>query len=39
MNCEDGMAGGIDIRSFPPLAQENEKAGIQAVEVRGNNPI
>ncbi len=39
MNCDDFVEGGIDIRSFPPLAQEIEKAGIQAVEVSGNSPI
>jgi 2,4-dienoyl-CoA reductase-like NADH-dependent reductase (Old Yellow Enzyme family) len=39
MNCEDGVAGGIDIDNFPELAREIEKAGIQAVEVSGNNPI
>ncbi|MBM3792382.1 MAG: NADH:flavin oxidoreductase [Acidobacteria bacterium] len=39
MDCDDGAAGGIDILSFPPLASEIEKAGIQAIEVSGNNPI
>jgi 2,4-dienoyl-CoA reductase-like NADH-dependent reductase (Old Yellow Enzyme family) len=39
MNCDDSAAGGIDIRSFPRLANEIERAGIQAVEVSGNNPV
>lgn len=39
MNCDDGVEGGIDIDSFPLLAREIEKAGIQALEVSGNNPV
>lgn len=37
MNCDDAVQGGIDIDSFPPLAAELEKAGIQSVEVSGAN--
>jgi 2,4-dienoyl-CoA reductase-like NADH-dependent reductase (Old Yellow Enzyme family) len=39
MNGDDSVAGGTDIDSFPQLASEIEKAGIQAVEVSGNNPV
>ena len=39
MNCDDLAEGGIDIHSFPPLAREIERAGVQAVEVSGNNPV
>jgi 2,4-dienoyl-CoA reductase-like NADH-dependent reductase (Old Yellow Enzyme family) len=39
MNGDDFVGGGTDIDSFPPLAKEIEKAGIQAVEVSGNNPV
>jgi 2,4-dienoyl-CoA reductase-like NADH-dependent reductase (Old Yellow Enzyme family) len=39
MNCDDLVQGGTDLRSFPSLASEVEKAGIQAVEVSGNNPV
>ena len=39
MNCDDLAEGGVDILSFPPLANEIERAGVQAVEVSGNNPI
>ena len=39
MNCDDFVEGGIDIHSFPAHAQEIEKAGVQAVEVSGNNPV
>lgn len=39
MNCDDGAEGGIDIDSFPDLARRIVKAGIQAIEVSGNNPI
>jgi len=39
MNCDDLVEGGIDIHSFPALANEIERAGVQAVEVSGNNPV
>jgi 2,4-dienoyl-CoA reductase-like NADH-dependent reductase (Old Yellow Enzyme family) len=39
MNCDDFVAGGTDVDSFPQLASEVERAGIQAVEVSGNNPV
>jgi 2,4-dienoyl-CoA reductase-like NADH-dependent reductase (Old Yellow Enzyme family) len=39
MNCDDLVKGGTDIHSFPQLAKEIGRAGIQAVEVSGNNPI
>ena len=39
MNCDDFVEGGTDIHSFPHLAEEIEKAGLQALEVSGNNPI
>jgi 2,4-dienoyl-CoA reductase-like NADH-dependent reductase (Old Yellow Enzyme family) len=39
VNCDDLAEGGIDIDSFPPLAREIERAGVQAVEVSGNNPV
>jgi len=39
VNGDDFVAGGIDVDSFPQLASEIEKAGVQAVEVSGNNPV
>ncbi len=38
MNCDDGVEGGINIDTFPALAKEIEKTGIQALEVSGHNP-
>ena len=34
-NCTDYMPGGIDMASFPELALEIERAGIDAIEVSG----
>jgi 2,4-dienoyl-CoA reductase-like NADH-dependent reductase (Old Yellow Enzyme family) len=34
-NCTDYIPGGIDINSFPELALQIEKAGIDAIEVSG----
>ena len=39
VNGDDFVAGGTDIESFPRLASEIEKAGVQALEVSGNNPV
>lgn len=39
MNCNDNVEGGIDINSFPALAKEIAKTGVDAIEVSGNNPI
>ena len=39
MNCDDNVEGGIDIDSFPALAKEIAKTGVDAIEVSGNNPI
>ena len=39
MNCDDFVEGGISIETFPALAKEIEKAGVQAIEVSGNNPV
>ena len=39
MNSNDGVEGGIDTGSFPEVAAQIVKAGIQAVEVSGNNPV
>ncbi len=39
MNCNDNVEGGIDLDSFPDLAKEIEKTGVDAIEVSGNNPI
>jgi 2,4-dienoyl-CoA reductase-like NADH-dependent reductase (Old Yellow Enzyme family) len=39
LNGDDFVPGGTDIDSFPRLASEIEKAGVQAVEVSGNNPV
>jgi len=38
INAEDHVPGGIDIDSLPELAREIEKAGVQAVDLSGNNP-
>ena len=38
MNCDDNVEGGIDINSFPALANEIAKTGVDAIEVSGNNP-
>ena len=35
MNCTDYLVGGTDINTFPELATEIEKAGIDAIEVSG----
>ena len=37
MNGDDHVPGGIDIDSLPELAREIEKAGVQAVDLSGNN--
>jgi 2,4-dienoyl-CoA reductase-like NADH-dependent reductase (Old Yellow Enzyme family) len=39
VNCDDQAQGGIDIGNFPQLAKELERAGAQALEISGNNPI
>jgi 2,4-dienoyl-CoA reductase-like NADH-dependent reductase (Old Yellow Enzyme family) len=39
VNGDDFVPGGTDIESFAELASEIEKAGVQAVEVSGNNPV
>jgi 2,4-dienoyl-CoA reductase-like NADH-dependent reductase (Old Yellow Enzyme family) len=39
MNGDDFVSGGTDIDTFPQLASEIERAGVQAVEVSGNNPV
>ncbi len=39
LNGDDFVPGGTGIDSFPQLASEIEKAGVQAVEVSGNNPV
>ncbi len=39
VNGDDSVPGGTDIDSFPQLGSELEKAGVQAVEVSGNNPV
>jgi 2,4-dienoyl-CoA reductase-like NADH-dependent reductase (Old Yellow Enzyme family) len=39
VNGDDFVPGGTDVDSFPQLASEIEKAGVQAVEVSGNNPV
>ncbi len=39
VNGDDFVPGGTDIDSFPRLASEIEKAGVQAVEVSRNNPV
>ncbi|MHA2254173.1 MAG: oxidoreductase, partial [Candidatus Kariarchaeaceae archaeon] len=35
MNCTDYLTGGTDVNTFPVLAQEIERAGIDAIEVSG----
>ncbi len=35
MNCTDYLDGGIDIETFPRLAREIEKTGVDGVEVSG----
>jgi 2,4-dienoyl-CoA reductase-like NADH-dependent reductase (Old Yellow Enzyme family) len=37
MNCDDNVEGGINLDSFPALAKEIEKSGVQAIEVSGND--
>lgn len=37
MNGDDHVAGGIDINNLPDVAREIEKAGVQAVDLSGNN--
>ena len=39
MNCDDNVEGGIDFDSFPALAKEIAKTGVDAIEVSGTNPI
>jgi 2,4-dienoyl-CoA reductase-like NADH-dependent reductase (Old Yellow Enzyme family) len=39
VNSDDGVKGGIDAESFPELANEVEKAGVDAIDVSGNNCI
>ncbi|MCX5848665.1 MAG: NADH:flavin oxidoreductase [Deltaproteobacteria bacterium] len=34
-NCDDHVPGGIDFDSFPALAREIEKTGVDAIEVSG----
>ena len=38
MNCDDQVEGGIDLATFPGVAREVEKAGVQALEVSGDDP-
>jgi 2,4-dienoyl-CoA reductase-like NADH-dependent reductase (Old Yellow Enzyme family) len=35
MNCDDHLVGGIDLSSFPELAAEVERTGVDAIEVSG----
>jgi 2,4-dienoyl-CoA reductase-like NADH-dependent reductase (Old Yellow Enzyme family) len=35
MNCTDYLTGGVDIKSFPALATEIARAGVDAIEVSG----
>ncbi len=35
MNCTDYVPGGIDINTFPELAEEIESAGVDAIEISG----
>jgi 2,4-dienoyl-CoA reductase-like NADH-dependent reductase (Old Yellow Enzyme family) len=39
MNCNDNFEGGININSFPALAKEVAKTGVDAIEISGNNPF
>jgi 2,4-dienoyl-CoA reductase-like NADH-dependent reductase (Old Yellow Enzyme family) len=39
VNSDDGVKGGIDAESFPELASEVEKAGVDAIDVSGSNCI
>lgn len=36
MNCDDFVEGGVDMRTFPKLAEEVANAGIDAMEVSGS---
>jgi 2,4-dienoyl-CoA reductase-like NADH-dependent reductase (Old Yellow Enzyme family) len=36
MNCTDNLEGGIDRDSFPDIAQEIERTGVDAIEVSGS---
>jgi len=35
MNCTDYVVGGVDLDNFPALAQEIERAGVDAIELSG----
>jgi 2,4-dienoyl-CoA reductase-like NADH-dependent reductase (Old Yellow Enzyme family) len=37
MNCNNDVEGGIDINSFPALANEIAKTGVDTIEVSGND--
>lgn len=37
LNCSDYFDGGIDINSFPEIALEIEKAGVNAIDISGVN--
>jgi len=37
MNCYDNIEGGTDLDSFPTLAEEIAKTGVDAIEVSGND--
>jgi len=39
VNSDDGVKGGIDADTFPELANEVEKAGVDAIDVSGSNCI
>jgi 2,4-dienoyl-CoA reductase-like NADH-dependent reductase (Old Yellow Enzyme family) len=39
VNSDDGVKGGIDAESFPELANEVEKVGVDAIDVSGSNCI
>ncbi|MCK4750687.1 MAG: NADH:flavin oxidoreductase [Bacteroidales bacterium] len=39
MNADEFIEGGIDIDSFPSLAREVAKTGLDAIEISSNNPI